>query len=256
MIITRPCFRSRLIRRAFTMVEILLAMLILGIGLIMIATVLPVGADWNRENIEESLASEIARNAVAIIRTRYTRTDMPSGANANLVVPIPSIDNKLPLAERAYAYGASPAYPAVTPGNALYWWTAMVRQTPDPYATIRNRYDIYILVFKKGSIDQTFTNGGGLGRGSADAMLNLTPYVLKDTQADTLVVGGSAYNAFTVGSDGIGETSGTVFHKLGSTSANAASTPLAASENVFYVPPADGASASPLIYIYQTTVAF
>jgi hypothetical protein len=69
-----------------------------------------------------------------------------------------------------------------------------------------------------------------------------------------------------LGFTGIGQTSGTVFRQLADVNNNQANAypPLAGqttatanpSEKVIYAPPADGTSASPLIYVYQTTLTY
>ncbi len=58
-------------RRAFSLVEVLLAIMILGIGLIMVASVFPVGANWTRQSAEESVGQNIAQDALSVIQRHY-----------------------------------------------------------------------------------------------------------------------------------------------------------------------------------------
>ncbi len=70
--------------RAFSLLEVLIATLILGIGLIMVAAIFPVGAKWSQQGAEETIAQNLALNAVSIIKTKYTSTLLttaPTGAN-------------------------------------------------------------------------------------------------------------------------------------------------------------------------------
>src|SRR5690242_19549346 len=75
----RPMPRRERQGRGFSLMEVLLAVFILGIGLIMVATIFPVGADWTRQSTEDSIAQTIAQNAMAIIRDNYA----PSSLNGN-----------------------------------------------------------------------------------------------------------------------------------------------------------------------------
>ncbi len=219
-------------RRGFALVEVLISMLILGVGLIMVASMLPVGADWTRQNAEETITATIAHNAETIIRVKYSAADFPVATYPTFSTvdyrhptfyPLPGISDgsRLPLVERTYAFGRdSTPYPCLLPGSgtsysrgdsvksgsncyrciqsytggfaagdtahwiplstdpsdpasdptksALYFWTAVFRRSPicntnssgTPASTgyrSDNRFDVYILVFKKGDASQTFT---------------------------------------------------------------------------------------------------
>src|SRR4051812_41156300 len=53
-------------RRGFSLVEVLLAIFILGIGMIMVASVFPVGANWTRQTAEGSVSQTIAQSAMSV----------------------------------------------------------------------------------------------------------------------------------------------------------------------------------------------
>ena len=50
-------------RGGFSLVEVLLATFILGIGMIMVASIFPVGANWTREATEDSVGQVISQAA-------------------------------------------------------------------------------------------------------------------------------------------------------------------------------------------------
>jgi len=246
-----PAVRQR--RRGFSLTEVMLAFAILGVGLVMVAAVFPVGADWTRQSVEETVGAVVARNAVNIIQVKYP---LGLGVGGGLQA-LPGITGgssaRLPATERAYGFGRNIPYPmaAGTAGAAAYCWTALARQSPGS----TNRYDLYILVFKKGGAEQTFTPPGSgpivevagcrdLTNDPKDASnKQLLPYVVMGSLGDAL---------FPMGSQGIGVASGTVFRKLGT----GPNIPLAGNEGVIYAPPSDGATVSPLVYIYQTTLGY
>jgi len=248
--------------RGFTLIEVLLAVFILGIGLVMVACIFPVAADWSRQNAEESIASNIARNARTIILTKYAPSDFSAlaadSAGLATLVALPGIAStgKLPLVERAYAYGAVPPYPAAAPVNALYFWTALVRRSPDvSLGTAPNRFDLYILVFKKGEAGQTFTptpalvapaincpGTGGITSSPADS--SNVPFLAQSTSISSI----------PIGSIGVGMTSGTVYRILPGPTTSVPLMP--AGETIAYAPPADNTTASPLVFVYQTSISF
>lgn len=57
-------------RKGFSLIEVLIAIAILGVGLVMVATIFPVAATWTRQAAEETVASQVALNAVNIIKVK------------------------------------------------------------------------------------------------------------------------------------------------------------------------------------------
>ncbi|MGN6369335.1 MAG: type IV pilus modification PilV family protein [Phycisphaerae bacterium] len=291
MNLAHPTTRSR---RGFSLLEVLLATFILGIGLIMVASVFPVGANWTRESTENSIAQTIALNAVETIKARYSPNSQ-DGNHANqlyLVAPSDLAAGKLPnfvgalgipLSERCYQFGNPQPYPAANPNACLFYWTALVRATNTPPGVRPGAsHDLYIFVFRKGEATQTFSNppaGSSLVNGTSDtgSLPNYPTY--KTAWEPTLVsqpysAGTGPYNSSNnppltgvvppVGYIGVGVTSGTVFRQTLAFNYNNISNTLAsprpklmtANENVIYAPAADGTTGSPLVYVYQTTLPF
>ncbi len=162
-------------RRAFSLVEVLLAIFILGIGLIMVASVFPVGANWTRQTTETSMGQNMGQNAIAVIQKHYGNGgDLqfylapdfllsgggPNPGNHNYIlkqgtspltpftlqalpgfVTDPSVPNSpgIPPSERAYQFGSNNPFPAANWANCTYFWTALARLSPahrDPLGTI------------------------------------------------------------------------------------------------------------------------
>src|SRR5215210_7149339 len=62
----------------FSFTEVLFAVMILGVGFIMIAAIFPVAIQQTRTTGEESNAAAIARGAVKFIEENLTSADMPA----------------------------------------------------------------------------------------------------------------------------------------------------------------------------------
>lgn len=194
----RPVFTHP---NGFSMVEILLAIFILSIGLMMVATIFPVGATWTKDTVESSVGQNVSLNAMACIKLHYgpggnlhdmlrpenftgsmflhhenptgpeilrhVSTGYPPEAMPFLLQGLPGLLN-IPLAERAYQLGSSNPYPARNPAACTYFWTAVGRVDTQHRGSngvlvpsLSYVYDIYIIVFHKGEASQMYPTPAG-----------------------------------------------------------------------------------------------
>jgi type II secretory pathway pseudopilin PulG len=282
----RAAFRRSV--TGFTLVELLLAVFLLTIGLIGLLSIFPIGADWTRQITEESIAQTVARDAMGVIETKYGYNDL-TGINSYSLVAMPNLVTKVPVGERSYQYGAVQPFPTVNPAGATYFWTALVRLSPDqPTDGSGHVYDVYILVMKKGQQGDKYTAGSTATGAPAITMSVLTgaraasgedfvPAVVTDTYFKANLASGEFYNASTrntpqIGDYGIGKDSGTVFRQYADGTKIYMTQPLkgftgggadTAGEQILWVPPSDpmnrlssDTTPSPLVYVFQKKLAF
>jgi hypothetical protein len=261
----------------------MLAVFILGIGLIMVATLFPVGADWTRQSAEDSISQTVAQDALGVIHAHYGPGGNLYGAGVGLAAlpaptagatsplqALPGLTNTalIPVAERCYQFGSSTPFPPTNPTNCTYFWTALARRTPVPAgaSTISSSYsyDVYILVMHKGAIEHTFAAATGEIIGTRNTTETYFPAVASVTySAGAYSASLGVTNAFPpMGQFGIGSSSGTVFRQITALTAGVPSGAVArpalssADTNIIYCPPADSTnSGSPLVYVFQTTLS-
>jgi len=258
--------------RGFSMIEVNLAILILTIGLIMVAAIFPVGADYTRQNAEESVSQTIARNAMAILQTRMDANDFSTVTTTSLQA-IPNFLTKVPVNSRAYNFGSSTPTPVANPDTAQYFWTALARLSPissSAGAALVRRYDVYIFVFKKGSVESTYANTYAANPAYVEVsgLRGVTELWLPALYQGPISVGGSMNTSNPTeaipprGGVGVGVSSGTVFRQVWTGGATVSPRPaLINGEQVIFAPGADGnadvmRAASPLVFVYQTSLTF
>jgi hypothetical protein len=277
--------------------EVLLSLFILGIGMIMVAAVFPVGGNWTRQATEESVGLQIGRNVESLIRAT-----LPNGS----LFPRPLVDDaaywqtgdlfRLRPLQRVLSPGANdPPRLALRQLEKDYGWAAFYRLNPmqrDPEALLSGSevvlapsyvYDVYILVFKKreGTYaprhnEVVFPNENGewptSGPPYSHPIAVMAVYSPgRHDPAETPSVFGAVP---PMGQFGIGADSGTVFRQsldpdiylatAGPGGARAwpylkSQTSIGGvpAEPVIYMPASTSTAetASPLIYVYQTTIA-
>ena len=243
---------------AFSLIEVLIAILILGIGLLMVAAIFPVAGNWTRQSAEEGMAQSVGVASAALIQQRYGQSQAGGNAVANspdavlqtlTVLPglgdAPSViaDN-----ERTYELGAP--VPAADPAKCTYFWTRAAAHKAGNATGEGRAINVLILVFHRGSADQSFTGVANEVPGARPAAATWAPTrsTLPATQA----------NVVRPGEYALGEQTGTVYRRIITASGKADFQPALDPQetNLLVAPPADGTAASPLVYVYQTTLSF
>src|SRR5437868_13783322 len=76
-----PRTPNPLFRRGFTFTEVMFAVILLGIGFIMLAGMFPVAIQQTQTNVEESTGAAIARAAAHYMEETLTDADVPPTGN-------------------------------------------------------------------------------------------------------------------------------------------------------------------------------
>ena len=236
-------------RAAFTLIEIMFAIAILGIGLIMIAATFPIAIKWTTQDAQQTVGQVIAQNAISEIKTGLTGQNM-----APILAKITPLDGFYLIASDYYSYGNAQPYP----GNAVtasYYWVAYIR--PDPAvslsASVNNTsYNVYIFVFNRSDLNNRYYGS------------SVVPTIESDTWSSLNSATLPPKGEFPIGSIGVDANTGEVFHKIVNASGSITTTgilPLA-TDPILYAPPATGTvnnsaapqTSSPLLYVYVTTL--
>src|SRR4051794_17151072 len=90
-------------RRGFTFTEVMFAVILLGIGFIMLAGMFPVAIQQTQTNVEESTASTLAQAAAHYLEEQLTQDDVPPTGYLGGAPPI--YPRFLRLSERCYSPG-------------------------------------------------------------------------------------------------------------------------------------------------------
>lgn len=253
----------------FSLIEILFAIFILGIGLLMVAAVFPIAIKWTNQDVHSTIGLVISRSAVAQLKatglagtTAVTASGL-SGLSATVPQPYrygtPNPTPSVGIVQPTYAYTTNDL-------NARYWWQAvLVPATPTTAMTnvaptvnaISPVYHLYIFVFSKGNISNTYP--------AQFLINNSNSNVLAPSLQETSYSGAAANTSMPVGAIGLDLATGAVVRKEIINPQGGGVPYLGLSEEVessnvndpiLFAPPANGQQKSPLIYIYATTVTF
>ncbi len=243
-------------RRGFTLIEIMFAIAILGVGLIMVAATFPIAIKWTTEDAQKTIGQTIAQSAVAYLYNNFGAgtIDAPPGTTAWIplaTLPLPAYELKsaIPYAQTVI----NPSTPYVSNPYALYSWTAVIREDPITFANPSTvpTWDVYIFVFNKGDINNIY--------GGSSPLPTLSPGT----------IGGGSIPIDTIGVD---ITSGQVVREIvdptsGKYTAIGLTSGQISGDSIVYAPPATGQitggttssnpqTASPTVYVYATTMKF
>lgn len=111
-------------RRAFTFTEVMFAVVILGIGFIMIAAIFPVAIRQTAQSAEESVAITAAERGVAMIQSRATKVMFPETARPVTTGAPPFLEYHPPFVALGEAYN-SPGGKVVGNDVAAQQWVSV-----------------------------------------------------------------------------------------------------------------------------------
>ena len=238
----------------FSLIEMLFAIGILGLGLIMVAATFPVAVKWTAQNAQSTIGQVLAQKALAYIKTQY-------GVGSPYAPPSPPPTGII-------WYGFQPLFTG--PANSIYYWTACISPslaggpTTGASTSSGTLYDLYIFVFNKGDVNNKYPSGGSTPPTGWN-VISVIPFSgSSSSSVPNLVTGkltGNPANAsFPLGSIGVDLFTGQVFRKIVDASGNITMSGLPTgisppADPVLYAPPALNQASSPLIYVYVTTVS-
>ena len=138
---SHSALRTPHFRFGFTLAELMVAIGLLGVGLVMVGTAFPAALMENKESYEKMMAQTIAENAAAICRARLRHAVVDGDPNvAARMTDIGNIaSSEMPASDRCYPIGTDP-------NLATYGWLLAAYQ---PSGDGVNDYILYIVPYRK-----------------------------------------------------------------------------------------------------------
>lgn len=94
-------------RRAFSLIEVLMAIFILGIGAISIAALFPAGIAQQRQSADDVMGPIVANNALEMLRTRLSQNDFGSFEDfGGVLAPRPTVEGDWSWLRPSYIFEA------------------------------------------------------------------------------------------------------------------------------------------------------
>lgn len=123
-------FRSNLIRRrrGFSFTEVLFAVMIMGIGFIMVAAMFPVTIRQTQETMHDTVGANLAKGAAQCLQSIATEETFPPTKTVNddlMYAPLNSLVDGPSTGQKSWIYSRGNY---ISPQNPRYAWTALYRR--------------------------------------------------------------------------------------------------------------------------------
>jgi prepilin-type N-terminal cleavage/methylation domain-containing protein len=122
--------------RGFSLIEVLLAIFILGIGAISIAAIFPAGIVQQRQTVDDMMGPIVANNALELLRSKLKPDDFGTFEQHGMAPPIVTIPGDWPWSRPAFVT-ASPLVPTPTAGTIGIFGTAGGTATEIPHNLVK-----------------------------------------------------------------------------------------------------------------------
>lgn len=129
--------QSAISRRGFSFTEVLFAVMILGIGFIMVAAIFPVAIQQAKTSTEETTGAAVARGAATLLEQIATNSTMPATGLSNIVVG-PDYDGLPPVFppgdvdSDGYTISLALRGSLIATSDSRYAWVPFYRRAGDP----------------------------------------------------------------------------------------------------------------------------
>lgn len=140
-------------RSAFSFAEVMFAVIILGVGFIMIAALFPVAIRQSKSNTDETNSAAIARGATNIVDALSTQTGLMSSAT---VFALPSSKNPSPAFTNTSVLWYAIRDNVISADDPRYAWVPFYFRGTDPQTLRRLPYAQLILVCVQSTIKPLF----------------------------------------------------------------------------------------------------
>jgi type II secretory pathway pseudopilin PulG len=110
---------SHVFARAFSLIEVLLAIFILGVGVISIAALFPAGIAQQRASVDDILGPTIANNAVSLLRTKLRPDDFGTFEQFNEKAPKTTISGDFTWIRPGFIFQDDPGTPNLDERGAI-----------------------------------------------------------------------------------------------------------------------------------------
>jgi hypothetical protein len=160
---------SASLRRGFSFTEVLFAVMVLGIGFIMIAAMFPVTIQQTQSTLQESVGASVTRGAIAYLQTQATEQNFPVTA---ILDPVTKLYGPAQVVSMPQAISPSLARPGwfatrgnyINPINPRFAWVPLYLRSVSSTGEISPFAQVFIIALQSRNRPQYYDQFGVVGQ--------------------------------------------------------------------------------------------